>query len=376
MSEEKVLKDMEEIAAEEETAAVPEKEAETPEAALAEEPEKAAEAPAEASEAADGAPQAVEEAAEAAPETPAELPEEPAESMDDYKDALEASFRQIHVGDILEGRVISVDETGVLLDLDYYAPGKIPAEEMSDDPHFSLMESVSVGDRMSATVTKRDDGAGNILLSRKQADDVLAWDRLKKLQADGTVITGKIQEVVKAGAILYVEGVRGFIPASKLALTYVEDTKEYLGKTVEVQVADVDEEQDKLVLSAKELLTAKAVEEKNRKISRLQAGNIVEGRIESLKDYGAFVDIGDGITGLLHISQIREARVNNIRSVLKEGQTVRVLITKVDNGKISLSMKALEDALNTEKADKPAEEYSDGGQASTSLYDLLKGFKL
>jgi len=298
------------------------------------------------------------------------------ETMSDYAEDLEKSFKKIHAGDVMDCTVVGVDETGVTVDLNYYAPGFIPVEEISADPHFSIMEDVYIGDRFQATVTKRDDGKGNILLSRKQADDTLSWDKLTKMMEEKTVVSGKIQEVVKSGAILYVEGVRGFIPASKLSLDYVEDTSEYLNHIVEVQVINVDAEAKKLVLSAKEILQTAAIKKKNEKISRLTAGNIVEGKVETLKDYGAFVDIGEGISGLLHISQISEHRVKNIHSVLKEGQTVKVLITKVENGKVSLSMKALEEALNTEKAEEEPEEYSDHGEAATSLFDLLKNIKL
>ena len=298
------------------------------------------------------------------------------EGMADYQNELEASFRQIHVGDVLSGRVIDVDETGVLMDLSYYAPGRIPVEEMSADPHFDILSAVKIGDEFQGTVIKRDDGKGNIVLSRKQADDELSWDKLRKMMEEKTVIEGKITEVVKAGAILYVEGIRGFIPASKLALEYVENTDEYLNKPVRVQVIGVEEDGKRLVLSAKELLQEQAIEEKNKKISRLVPGNIVEGTVETLKDYGAFVDIGDGISGLLHISQISEQRVKNIRAGLKEGQKVKAVITKVDNGKVSLSIKALIEQIATERAEEEPEEYSDNETASTSLGDLLKGLKL
>ncbi|MBR6322508.1 MAG: S1 RNA-binding domain-containing protein, partial [Lachnospiraceae bacterium] len=217
---------------------------------------------------------------------------------------------------------------------------------------------------------------GNILLSRKKADDELSWDKLKKMMEEKTVVEGKITEVVKAGAILYVEGIRGFIPASKLALEYVDNTEAYLNRIVRVQVIGGEEDTKRLVLSAKELLQEQAIEEKNKRISRLVPGNIVEGTVETLKDYGAFLDIGDGISGLLHISQIQETRVKNIRSVLKEGQKLRVVITKVDNGKVSLSRKALIEQINTERAEEEPSEYSDKGEASTSLADLLKGLKL
>ena len=310
------------------------------------------------------------------PQQPVPQPvQEPAESMEDYKDELEKSFRQIHVGDVLEGTVIDVDETGVLMDLDYYAPGRIPVEEMSADPHFDILNAVRIGDRYSATVKKRDDGRGNIVLSKKDADNELSWDKLKRMMEEKTVITGKITETVRGGAILYVEGIRGFIPASKLALTYVEDPSDYLHRIVDVQVADVDEEGSRLVLSAKELLQAKAIEEKNKRIARLTVGNIVEGTVETIKDYGAFVDIGDGISGLLHISQISNQKVKHPGAVLREKDKIKVMITKVQDGKVSLSMKAVADQTAKELAEEEENEYHDNGEAVTSLGDLLKGFK-
>ena len=306
---------------------------------------------------------------------PAAPEPEPTESMEDYKEELEKSFRQIHVGDVLEGTVIDVDETGVLMDLDYYAPGRIPVEEMSADPQFDILNAVRIGDRYSATVKKRDDGRGNIVLSKKEADNELSWDKLKRMKEEKTVITGKITETVRGGAILYVEGIRGFIPASKLALAYVDDPSDYLHKTIDVQVADVDEEGARLVLSAKELLQAKAIEEKNKRIERLTVGNIVEGKVETIKDYGAFVSIGDGISGLLHISQISNQKVKHPGAVLREGDKVKVMITKVQDGKVSLSMKAVADQTAKELAEEEENEYHDGGEAVTSLGDLLKGFK-
>ena len=338
------------------------------------ESEAAAEAAASDTPAEAAAPEAKAEAA--APEVPAEpvIPEV-TETMEDYKEELEKSFRQIHVGDVLEGTVIDVDETGVLMDLDYYAPGRIPVEEMSADPHFDIMDAVRIGDRYSATVKRRDDGHGNIILSKKDADNELSWEKLKRMMEEKAVITGKITETVRGGAILYVEGIRGFIPASKLALAYVEDPSEYLHRTVEVQVADVDEEDRRLVLSAKELLQAKAIEEKNQRIARLAVGNIVEGTVETIKEYGAFVDIGDGISGLLHISQISAQRIKHPGAVLREGDKVKVMITKVQDGKVSLSMKAVADLTAKELQEEEENEYHDDGEAVTSLGDLLKGFK-
>lgn len=301
--------------------------------------------------------------------------EEPVETMEDYAAELEASYRRFSVGDVLTGTVIDVDETGVVMDFNYYAPGRIPAEDMSADPHFNILEDVKIGDTISATVVKLDDGAGNLLLSRKEADSVLAWDKLLQMKEDQTVITGKITETVPAGAILYVEGIRGFIPASRLALEYVEDTGEYLNKTIQVQVIEVDQETGKLILSARELLTQAAVAARNEKICRIQEGTVVEGTVEKLMPYGAFVAIGDGISGLLHISEISEKRIKHPRVVLSEGQKIRVKITKVADGKISLSMKALNDVLNKEAVEEVF-DYKEEGQATTSLGALFANMKL
>ena len=184
-----------------------------------------------------------------------------AESMKDYEKELEESMKTIEEGDILAGTVISVDEKEVILDLKYYAEGVIPAENYSREPGFSLKDEVHEGDEVSATVVRKDDGQGNILLSRVEAVDVLAWDKLKELKESGEVLDVVVKGITNAGVIAYVEGVRGFIPASKLALNYVEDTEEYLNKPIQVQVLDVDKESKKLILSAKEILRAKAEED-------------------------------------------------------------------------------------------------------------------
>ena len=168
-----------------------------------------------------------------------------AESMKDYEKELEESMKTIEEGDILTGTVISVDEKEVILDLKYYAEGVIPAENYSREPGFSLKDEVHEGDEVSATVVRKDDGQGNILLSRVEAVDVLAWDKLKELRESGEVLAVVVKGITNAGVIAYVEGVRGFIPASKLALNYVEDTEEYLNKPIQVQVLDVDKESKK-----------------------------------------------------------------------------------------------------------------------------------
>ena len=175
-------------------------------------------------------------------------------TMDDFSAELEASFKKIEEGDMLTGTVISVDEKEVILDLKYYAEGVIRAEDFSNEPGFSLKDAVQVGDEITATVIRKDDGHGNILLSRAEANDILAWEKLAQYKEEKTVLDVKVKGIVNAGVIAYVEGIRGFIPASKLSLNYVEDLNEYLNKDIQVQVFDLDKEKDRLILSAREIL--------------------------------------------------------------------------------------------------------------------------
>ena len=299
-----------------------------------------------------------------------------AESMKDYETEVEASFKKIEEGDILTGTVISVDEKEVVVDLKYYAEGIILAEDYSREPGFSLKEQVNVGDEVSATVVRKDDGNGNILLSRAEAADVLAWDKLKELKDSKEVIDVVVKGIVNGGVIAYVEGVRGFIPASKLALNYVEDTNEYLNKPIQVQVFDIDKEKGRLILSAKEILKEKAEKERKTKISNVQVGLVTEGVVESLQPYGAFVDLGNGLSGLVHISQICEKRIKKPSEVLTVGDKVKVKVTAVKDGKLSLSIKEATDMMAKEIEEEVIELPDSKEEASTSLGALFANIKL
>ena len=298
------------------------------------------------------------------------------ETMEDYKEALEASYRRIRPGDIVTGTVIDVNDQDVTIDFNYYAPGRIPVTELSDDPTYHVLENVAVGDTLTATVVKTDDGAGNMLLSCKDAAEELAWDKLQEAQKTKKVYHVKVAGAVNGGCVAYVEGVRGFIPASKLALEYVEEPADYLNKELDVQVISVDEGAKRVVLSTKELLLAKVMEEKNKKINKYTVGTVMEGTVEQLKDYGAFVNIGDGITGLVHISQISDRRLKHPSQVLKEGDKVKVKIIKIENNKISLSIREAAELTSREVEEEGPAEYEDNGAAATGLGALLKGFKL
>ncbi len=293
------------------------------------------------------------------------------ETMKDYEKELEASFRTIQEGDVIKGTVIGVNEEEVTLDLKYYTQGIIKVADMSNDPAFSVMTDVHEGDVIEASVVKMDDGQGNILLSRKEANAVLAWDVLTGYLEEKKTIAVKVNDVVNAGVVAYLEGIRGFIPASHLALSYVENLEEYKGKTLEVRVITVDREKEKLVMSAREILREQAREEHDHKIAMIVPGTVFEGTVESLQPYGAFVDLKDGLSGLVHISQISQRRIKKPSEVLKVGDKVKVKVLNTNNGKISLSMKALEEMQVDEEEKVDVKQYGNSESLGTSLGDLF-----
>lgn len=298
-------------------------------------------------------------------------------SMDEFKDQLDHSFKKLKEGDIVKGTVIGISETEVTLDLGYYTEGIIKLEELSNDPRFSIKADITLGEEISATVIGEDDGEGSLLLSRKRADDILAWDKLKEAMDNKQVVTVKISQAVNKGVITYLYGVRAFIPASQLSLSYVEDLDSFVGREIDAVVITASPEDKKLVLSGKEVEREKAADAKMDKMNKLQRGIVTKGTVEKIQPYGAFVNIGDGLTGLVHISQICGRRIKSPNEVIKEGEEVNVKIIDIKDGKISLSMKAVEEKEEVvEDADKAPFSYSTGEEATTGLGALLKNIKL
>lgn len=298
------------------------------------------------------------------------------ETMKDFERELEASFRKIAVGDIIKGTVIAVNEEEAVLDLRYYTQGIIKAEEMSNDPGFMIQEAIQIDDVIEATVISLDDGQGNILLSKKEANDVLAWDVLKEYMEQEKKLSVKVNEAVNGGVVAYLEGIRGFIPASQIDMGYVEDVTPYVGKALEVKVTEVNKEKEKLILSAKVILKEAAKEEHDHKVAMIIPGTILEGTVESLQTYGAFVALQDGLSGLVHISQISQKRIKKPSEVLKVGDAVKVKVLNTNEGKISLSIKAVEEEREAEEMESlEAQEYSSDESVGTSLGDLFKNLK-
>ena len=298
------------------------------------------------------------------------------ETMKDFEDQIERSFRTINEGDIIKGTVIGISEEEVTLDLNYYTQGIIKLENLSDDPDFSIFADVHEGDIIEATVIRLDDGNGNIELSMKEANAVLVWDEFRRMMDEGIISKVRIKESVNAGVVAYLDGIRAFIPASQITDSYVEDTDAWVGREIEVKIITADEKNNKLVLSGREVARAKNEDELRHKISMMIPGSILEGKVEKIMPYGAFVDIGEGMSGLLHISQISQRRLKSPNEILKEGQSIKVKLLNTNDGKISLSMKALEDIMSDVDEDKEAEEYVSGENVGTGLAGLLKGIKL
>ena len=207
-------------------------------------------------------------------------------------------------------------------------------------------------------------------LNKASTNEDAVWNRLEQMKEDGDVLALTVGGVVNGGVIVYVEGIRGFIPASLLSTKYVEDLNVWLQKDVEAKIITVEPEEQRLVEKEKER------KERENKINELKVGTVVEGTVENIMPYGAFVDIGDGISGLVHISQLSQKRVKSPEEVVKEGDAVTVKIIKVANGKVSLSIKALEeDKEAAKKAEETGVEYTEDA-AGTSLGDLLANIKL
>ena len=298
------------------------------------------------------------------------------ETMKDFEDEINAGFRTFRQGDKVTGMVVSVEEEEVLLDLNTYSQGVIPAGEYSDDPAFHAMDEIRTGESLEAVVLEPDDGQGRVLLSLREAREEKAWERMRQALEDRRVFSVKVLTSVNAGVVAFVDGIRGFIPVSQLALEYVEDVDQFVGETLAVIVITADPEKRQLVLSAKEVARERAAEEQERKLNALQKGFITEGVIGRIESYGVFVKIGGGLTGLVHISQICNKFLHSPNEVVKMGQRVKVKVLDVSEGKIRLSMKEAEDiAPEVTEDGEVSMEYHDG-EATTSLAGLLAGIRI
>lgn len=201
------------------------------------------------------------------------------------------------------------------------------------------------------------------------------WATLKQYLNDKTELTVKIGGVVNSGVVAYVEGIRGFIPASRLSLEHVEDLNEWLGKKIKVRVITADPDKKKLVLSAREILREERGAKRQEEFDKIQVGDVLEGTVETLKDYGAFIRLQGGLSGLVHVSQISDKRIPTPAKVLNVGDPVTVKVIAIKDGKLSLSMKAL---LHKEEEQEEKTDYRlpKSEKISTNLGSLLSKLNL
>ncbi len=205
-------------------------------------------------------------------------------------------------------------------------------------------------------------------------DDANPWNRVYNYLENKTVLHVKVEGIVNGGVIVMVEGLRGFVPASRLSLSYIEDLETFLLKEIDVQVIDVDQANNRLVLSARELLKAKEKEEREAQLASVQIGSVMKGVVETLQNYGAFVKLENGLSGLVHISQISQKRIKQPSDVLSVGDEIEVKVIGIKDGKISLSKKALEE-IEEEEVEENV-EIPEAEEIGTSLGDLFKNIQL
>lgn len=207
-------------------------------------------------------------------------------------------------------------------------------------------------------------------------DDANPWNIVAEYLEKKTVLPVKIEGIVNGGVIAIVEGIRGFIPASQLSLSYVENLEEYLLKDIEVQVIEANQADNRLILSARNLLKEQARKEKEALVNSVAIGSVMTGTVETIQNYGAFVRLENGLSGLVHVSQISDKRIKTPVAVLEVGQEVNVKVIGIKEGKISLSMKALIEKEKEEEEVAAKVEIPKAENIGTSLGDLFKNMKL
>ena len=248
------------------------------------------------------------------------------------------------------------------------------SEEMKNEKVQETMEDFAA--ELEASYKEYDEKRSQAYVA-DETPDAEKWQEVKQLQADHAVVNVKIKEIVKGGAVAYLDELRAFIPASQLSLQYVEDLAPFQGRQLNVRVITVDPEKQKLVLSAKEILREQEKKAHDHKVAMIVPGTILNGTVESLQPYGAFVALQDGLSGLVHISQICEKRIKKPSEVLKAGDKVKVKVLNTNDGRISLSIKAADENAQAEEIeDTDAKQYSSGDSLGTSLGDLFAKLKL
>jgi small subunit ribosomal protein S1 len=264
-------------------------------------------------------------------------------TAEDFLAAIDSTIKYFNDGDIVEGTIVKVDRDEVLLDIGYKTEGVIPSRELSIkhdvDPH----EVVSVGDNVEALVLQKEDKEGRLILSKKRAQYERAWGTIEKLKEEDGVVNGTVIEVVKGGLILDI-GLRGFLPASLVEMRRVRDLQPYVGKELEAKIIELDKNRNNVVLSRRAWLEQTQSEVRSEFLAKLAKGQVRNGVVSSIVNFGAFVDLG-GVDGLVHVSELSWKHIDHPSEVVEVGQevTVEVLDVDLDRERVSLSLKATQE---------------------------------
>jgi small subunit ribosomal protein S1 len=250
-----------------------------------------------------------------------------------------ATMVSFEEGDVVNGKVVRIDKDEVLVDIGYKAEGVIPSNELSIRKSVDPAEEVELGEEIDALVLTKEDAEGRLILSKKRARFEKAWRRIEIAADSGEPVEGSVIEVVKGGLILDL-GVRGFLPASLVDIRRVHNLDEFMGQTLECKVIELNRSRNNVVLSRRAVLEEERKEVREQILGRLEPGQVVEGKISNIVDFGAFVDL-DGIDGLIHISELSWSHVNHPSEVVAIGDTVRIKVLDIDRDRqrISLGLK-------------------------------------
>lgn len=261
-------------------------------------------------------------------------------TMEEMLQAIKKPIPEIQSGDIVKGVVISATDKEVFVNIGYMSDGIIAKEELTDDA--DPRDLYKPGDEIFVYILEVNDGEGNIALSKKMADSAKVWSDLEVWQKNGYMFDVKIKEAVKGGLIADLHGIRAFIPASQISMSYVENLNSYAGQTITVKVLEYDKDKNKIVLSGKEAEKDKNEKKKAELFGRINKGDILEGVVKRLVKFGAFVDVG-GTEGLIHLSDLSWERVNDPSEVVNVGDKVKVYVIDFDknSGRISLGLKEI-----------------------------------
>src|ERR1043166_5644634 len=277
---------------------------------------------------------------------------EDGERVPDY----DATFPTINEGEVVHGTVVRGDKDEVLVDIGYKSEGVIPVAELSIRRSVNPADEVNLGDEVDALVLTKEDAEGRLILSKKRARFEMAWKAIEQAAESGEPVNGRVIEVVKGGLILDL-GVRGFLPASLVDIRRVQDLDEFLGQQLQAKVIELNRTRNNVVLSRRAVLEEERKEQRQQILDKLQPGDVVEGQISNIVDFGAFVDL-DGMDGLIHISELSWSHVNHPSEVLQIGQKVNVKVLDIDRERqrISLGLKQTQ----TDPWQQVLESYKEG----------------